>query len=85
MAPHRPLDAALVLGLELVVELLADPFPQLGKQRLGIESRSEPLDQRQQQLRVAQIRLDRFGDARVLDLDRHLVAADRDRAMDLAD
>ena len=75
MAPHRPLDAALVLGLELVVELLADPFPQLREQRFRIESRSEPLDQRQQQQRVAQIRLDRLGDARVLDLDRHLVAA----------
>ena len=29
MAAQQPLDAALVLGLELVVELLADPLAQL--------------------------------------------------------
>ena len=32
---HQPLDAPLVLGLELVVELLADPLAQLGDSALA--------------------------------------------------
>ena len=80
-ARHR----AVVLGLDLVVELVADPLAQLLGQRLHVESRSEALDEREQQLRVAQVGLDRLGDARVLDLDRDGAAVGGRRAVDLAD
>ena len=80
-ARHR----AVVLGLDLVVELVADPLAQLLRQRLDVEARGEALDQRQQHLQVAQVGLDRLGDARVLDLDRDGAAVERRRAVDLAD
>ena len=67
-------DRALVLRLELVVELLRDPLAQLGVDRLDVEAGREPLDERQQQREVAQVGVDRLGDARVLDLDRDRVA-----------
>ena len=63
-------DRALVLRLELVVELLGDPLAQLGVERLDVEAGREPLDERQQQREVAQVGVDRLGDARVLHLDR---------------
>ena len=85
VSAHQPLDPALVLGLELVVELLADPLAHLRRQRLRVEARREPLDERQQQHRVAQVGLDRLGDPRVLDLDDDLVAVEGRRAVDLAD
>ena len=81
---RRPI-APLVLRLQLVVQLLGDPLAQLGGQRLHIEAGREPLDQREQQHRVAQIGLDRLRDPRVLDLDDHLVAVERRRAVHLAD
>ena len=65
-ARHR----AVVLGLDLVVELVADALAQLLRERLDVEAGREALDQRQQHLQVAQVGLDRLGDARVLDLDR---------------
>ena len=80
-ARHR----AVVLGLDLVVELVADPFPQLLRERLDVEARGEALDQREEQLQVAQVGLDRLGDARVLDLDRDRLALGRGGAVDLAD
>ncbi len=78
-------DGALVLRLELVVELLGDPLAQLGVDRLDVEAGREPLDQRQQQREVAQVGVDRLGDARVLDLDRDGPALARHRAVHLAD
>jgi hypothetical protein len=48
-------------------------------------ARGQAPDQRQQQHRVAQVGLDRFGHARVLDLHGHVVAVDRRRTVDLAD
>ena len=80
-ARHR----AMVLGLDLVVELVADPFAQLLRERLDVQAGGEPLDQRQQHLQVAQVGLDRLGDARVLDLDRDPLALGGRRAVDLAD
>ena len=44
VAAEEALDAPLVLRLELVVELLADPLAQLGEQRPGVEAGREPLD-----------------------------------------
>ncbi len=78
-------DRAVVLRLDLVVELLGDPLAQLAVERLDVEPGREPLDQRQQQREVAEVGLDRLGDAGVLELDRDLVAVERDRAVDLAD
>jgi hypothetical protein len=46
MSPQQPLDAALVLRLELVVELLSDPFAHLRGERLRVQPRGEPLDER---------------------------------------
>ncbi len=80
-----PRDGAVVLRLDLVVELLADPLAQLGGERLDVHPRREPLDERKQQAEVAQVGLDGLGDARVLDLDRHRLALARDRAVHLAD
>ena len=85
MAADQPLDPALVLRLELVVELLPDPLAQLRGERLRVQARRQPLDERQQQHRVAQVGLDRLGDPRILDLDDHLLAVERRRAVDLAD
>ena len=85
MAAAQPLDPPLVLRLELVVELLDDPLAQLRGERLRVEAGREPLDQRQQQHRVAQVGLDRLGDPRVLDLDDDIVAVERRRSVDLAD
>ena len=85
MPAHQPLDAALVLGLELVVELLADPLAQLREQPFRVQSRGEPLDERQQQRRVAQVSLDRLRHPGVLDLHDDVVAVDRGGAVDLAD
>ena len=69
-ARHR----AVVLRLDLVVELVADALAQLGGERLDVEPGREPLDEREQHLQVAQVGLDRLGDARVLDLDRDRAA-----------
>ena len=66
VAAERALDGAVVLGLDLVVELLGDPLAQLAVERLDVEPGREPLDQRQQQREVAQVGLDRLGDAGVL-------------------
>ena len=85
VAAVRARDGALVLRLELVVELLGDPLAQLGVERLDVEPGREPLDERQQQREVAQVGVDRLGDAGVLDLDRDRLPVARDRAVDLAD
>ncbi len=85
MAAQESLDAALILGFELVVELLADPLPHLGTERTGVQARGQALDQRHQQHRVAQVGLDRFGDTRVLHLDHHVVTFERAGAMNLSD
>ena len=84
MPPHQPLDRPLILGLELVIELLGDPLSHLGGERLGVQSGREPLDERQQQRRIAQVRIDGLGDTRILDLHGHLVAVDGCGAMHLA-
>ena len=85
MAAAQAPDPPLVLRLELVVQLLGDPLAQLRGERLHVKAGREPLDQRQQQHRVAQIGLDRLRDPRILDLDDHLVAVKRRRSVDLTD
>ena len=78
-------DGAVVLRLELVVELLGDPLAQLRVHRLDVQAGREPLDERQQQGEVAQVGVDRLGHAGVLHLDRHVVPFASDRTVHLAD
>ena len=78
-------DRAVVLRLDLVVELLGDALAQLAGERADVEPGRQALDQRQQQAEVAQVDLHRLGHAGVLDLDRHGLAVARDCAVDLPD
>ena len=78
-------DGAVVLRLDLVVELLGDALAQLGCQRPGVEPGRKALHERQQQAEVAQVALDRLRHPGVLDLHGHGFAVARDRAMHLAD
>jgi hypothetical protein len=43
VAAERPFEAALVLCLDLVVELVGDSIAQLCEHGGGVESRSQPL------------------------------------------
>ncbi len=85
MAAEPPLDPALVLGLDLVVELVRDPLADLGEHRAGVEAGRELLDDRADQAEVAQAAFDRLARAGALDLDRDVVALAGARAMDLAE
>src|SRR5437660_5992552 len=76
---------ALVLRLELVVELLDDPLPYLLGDRLDIEPRRHALEQAQDHVEVLQVRAHRRGHARILDLDRNLAAILERPAIYLAD
>ena len=55
MSAHQPLDTALALRLELVVELVSDPLAHLRGERLGVEPGGQPLDERHEQHCVAQV------------------------------
>ena len=64
-------ERALVLRLELVVELLHHALLELGGGRLGVEPGRQRLRHPQDQPGVLHVGGDRLGHARVLDLDRH--------------
>ena len=85
MAAVDPRQRALVLGLELVVELLVDPRADLLADRLRIHAGGDPLGQPQDQAQVLHVGPDRGGDPRVLDLDRDLAAVEQRRPVHLAD
>ena len=85
MAPVGPREAALVLGLVLVVELLQHPLAQLVRDRLGVEPGRERLREPQDHAGVREVGPDRRVDARVLDLHRHLAAVVQHAAVHLAD
>ena len=78
-------QAPLVLGLELVVELLLDARADLGAQRLGVEARRDRLHEPQDHPEVLHVRAHRGVDARVLDLDRDVAPVVEARLVDLAD
>ena len=80
-----PRQRALVLRLELVVELVVDPRADLLGRGLDVEAGRDPLHQPQDDPEVLHVGPDRGGDARVLDLDRDLAAVVQPRAVDLAD
>src|SRR5581483_5682797 len=77
----------LVVGrLELVIELLADPLPDLDRDRAGIDPGGDRAQQLEAESQVLHVGVDRLRDPGVLDLDRDLlVAAPERRPMDLAD
>ena len=85
VAAEDPRQRALVLRLELVVELLADPRADLLGGRLDVEARRDLLHQPQDHPEVLHVRADRLGDAGVLDLHRDLAAVVQPRPVDLAD
>ena len=76
---------ALVAGLTAVVELLADPVPQLAQQRVDVLGRRGDAQHPAQQRDVAQVGRDGLGDARVLDLDGDRAPVEGDRAVYLPD
>ena len=78
-------SAPLVLGLELVVELLLDARADLGAQRLGVEARRDRLHEPQDHPEVLHVRAHGGVDARVLDLDRDVAPVVEARLVDLAD
>ncbi len=78
-------QAALVLGLELVVELLLDARADLGAHRLGVEARRDGLHQPQDHPQVRQVGADGGVHPRVLDLDGDVAVIGEAGAVDLAD
>ena len=68
---ENPRQRALVLGLELVVELFLDAIPDLLAESLRVHPRRDPLGQPKDQSEVLHVGADRPGDAGVLNLDRH--------------
>ena len=85
MAAVGPREAALVLGLVLVVELLQHALAQLVRDRLGVEPRRERLGEPQDHAGVREVGPDRRVDARVLDLHRDLAPVVQHAAVHLAD
>ena len=67
-----PRQRALVLGLELVVELLADPLADLRRDRAHVELGGHPLEQTHDHVEVLQVRPHRRRDPGILDLHRDL-------------
>ena len=78
-------EQVLVVGLEPVVDLLAQPVAQLLDERARVETGKRRSDDPRSEGDVLEVRLDGAGDARVLHLDRHRAPIARDRPMDLAD
>ena len=78
-------ERALVLRLELVVELLVDPRADLVAHRLGIQARRDHLHEPQDDPEVLHVGADGLRDARVLHLDRDVAPVVQARLVDLAD
>src|SRR3954447_7376518 len=85
VAAVDPRERPLVLGLELVVELLVDPRADLGAHRLRVEPRRDRLHEPQDHPEVLHVGPYGRVDARVLDLDRDVAPVVEARAVDLAD
>ncbi len=85
MATEDPGERALVLGLELVVELLLDPVPDLRADRLRVQPGRDPLREPQDQPEILHVGANGRGHARILDLDRDPTPVREPRAIHLAD
>ena len=85
VASPGPREAAVGLGLELVVELADEALADLGGHRLRVHGGSKELGGPHDQAHVLKVGAHRLGDARVLDLDRHTAPIVQARAIHLAD
>jgi len=78
-------EQLLVRRLVDVVEFLVDPGPKLLDEFVRVEPWVDHAEQHRQALGVVQVRGDRVGDTRVLDLNCNLAPIVGDGAMNLAD
>ena len=85
VAPEQPREAALLLRLDFVVELIGDQLPHLAQQRSGVATRRETRDDRADQPDRPQVAVDRVAEVRVLNLHRNALAVAGKRAMDLTE
>ncbi len=85
MPAIQPRDRALVLCLELVVELLVDPRADLVAHRLRVQARGDHLHEPQDDPEVLHVGADGLGHARILHLDRDVAPVVQARLVDLAD
>ena len=85
VAPEQPREAALLLRLDLVVELIGDPLAHLAQQRSGVATRRETRDDRADEPDRPQVAVDRVAEVRVLNLHRDALAVAGKRAVDLTE
>ena len=85
MAPEQLRQAALLLRLDLVVELIGDPLAHLTQQRRGVATRRETRDDRADEPDRPQVAFDRVADVGVLNLHRDVLAVAGVRAVDLTE
>src|ERR1700709_1393303 len=85
MPGEDPRQRALILRLELVVELLDDALADLFRDRLDIEARRHPLEQAHDHVEVLHVRADGSRGAGILHLDRDVAPVVERRAIDLPD
>ena len=78
-------ESALVLGFDLVVELIGDPLAHLAQQRSRVRTRRQALEDRAHESDVAQVGRDRVADVRLLHLHRDVLAVARPRAVNLTE
>ena len=78
-------EEPLVGGLRAVVELFADPRPQLGDERTRIETGEHRAQHAEEQVGVDEVGADRLVDAGILHLHCDAHAGTRRRAVHLAD
>src|SRR5919202_2713810 len=76
-------ERALLLGLELVVELLHDPLLELLGRRSGVEAGRQGLGEAQEHARVLHVGTDGLGHAGILDLHGDVAAVRERRPVDL--
>ena len=82
---EQPREAALLLRLDLVVELAGDPLAHLAQQRSSVATRRKTRDDRADEPDRPQVAVDRVADVRVLNLHRDVLAVTGVRAVDLTD
>ena len=85
VTPEQPSEAALLLRLDLVVELIRDQLAHLAEQRSGVRTRREMREDRADEPDHPQVAVDRVRDVRVLNLHRDVLAVAGVRAVDLTE
>ena len=85
IAAEAPLEAALMLGLDVVVEFVGDPLADLGEHGARVEPWCEAPEDRADDGEAAQISLGGLGRPGVLHFDRDVIAVAGASAMHLAE